>query len=618
MPLAIFTLAIGATVSLNNRSEEVGAKAATGDYVINFWNPSNLSDTSTSDLVNLAYVNEYSNSAISSVSSVTRTYQKRKGGIGIGSSKSPSGGFTLKLPTQVTSVNVYATNWTGTETPSLAVAGQTAKTIDIQNSTIDTSTNIDNLTPYHFSFSATDTIQFSSSGERLVIYQIVMSGSTGSISIANPTERVKLSNSLVLTPTLFGTGTLEASVTDESVASISVSSTQITINALKIGATQLTATYGGSQAQVNLIVYEPTLTIDKPSASVKPQKQVSITATPVDFIPTTFSWVKTDPNSLLTLTDANTATATFLAGELLGVVQATVEASDGSITKIASVTITIAETPDVYTITSATTTYNGNPTIANLNVDKSNTELDDISLTDINTFRLGATATGDSSVNTKLLFGGNESTPGSARFTLPAGLIATSVKLTGITRATDTATPIPTLSINGSLKYTYNASVTEITAKVYSNSLLIASANKRLWVGAIEITAKSINDAAIDFGTYMLTKTDAECSNLSVLTATWNDLVNTYSGADQAIKTIIQSTSVNNEGNDLEKAMGRYEFIRAKYGYSNFILGGTSPVVQRDFSDKSNSNLAIITLISMIGLSSIAGYYFLNKKKRLD
>ncbi len=276
----------------------------------------------------------------------------------------------------------------------------------------------------------------------------------------------------------------------------------------------------------------------------------------------------------------------------------------------------------IYTITSNTTTYNGSPTIANLNIAKSDSSLDAITLGELNTFRVGATASGDTSVNTKMLFGGGETVPGSALFNLPAGLIATSVKLSGITRSTDTSSPAPTLSINGVLKYAYNASVTEITTKVYSNSLLIASANARLWVGSIEITAKSETNAALDYGAYFLSTTSDVCvsdgsTNSANLATSWNALESIYSNADLSVRNLVKAADADEGGNDLEKAIARYTYIAQKYDYEDFMgLGIVAGANQFHASNDFRNNIMIIVVVSLIGISVLVSYRIVYKRKK--
>ncbi len=361
------------------------------------------------------------------------------------------------------------------------------------------------------------------------------------------------------------------------------------------------------------VILEPNISLDKESVRLLPEEQTQVTATANNFTATTFNWSKTDPSGVITLTNTTNSTVTITATTILGSATLTIEASDGTITKQQSITVIVSETAEgTYTIVSNTTTFNASPTIANLTITKTDSELENISLSNLNNFRVGATASGDSSVNVKMLFGGGETAPGSATFVLPAGLVATSVKLSGITRSTDATTPSPTLSINGVVKYTHSASVTEFTTKVYSNSVTISSAIKRVWVGSIELTVKTTNNAALDFGSYLLSKTDLECQNGNVTTATWSDLNTIYTNSDQDVKNVIKFANVNNEGNDLEKALGRYQVIRTIYGYTDFI-GGSSSSLGTSITTKYNE-MGLIMIISILGLTSLVGYYFFRKK----
>ena len=99
----------------------------------------------------------------------------------------------------------------------------------------------------------------------------------------------------------------------------------------------------------------------------------------------------------------------------------------------------------------------------------------------------------------------------------------------------------------------YNASVTEITTKVYSNSLLIASANARLWVGSIEITAKSETNAALDYGAYFLSTTSDVCvsdgsTNSANLATSWNALESIYSNADLSVRNLVKAADADEGG----------------------------------------------------------------------
>ncbi len=166
-------MVVGAGTSLAQKLP-LTVEAASGEYVIDFWNPSKLNDGANSTLINKAYVNGKSSKTLSDVTNISTVYQERKGGIGFGSSKSPAGSFTLSLPTTVSKAHVYATNWTGTETPTLSVGGAASQTVSLSHGTLEENTVIDDLTPYEFDFSATNSVKFSSASKRLVILQIVL------------------------------------------------------------------------------------------------------------------------------------------------------------------------------------------------------------------------------------------------------------------------------------------------------------------------------------------------------------------------------------------------------------------------------------------------------------
>lgn len=289
--------------------------------------------------------------------------------------------------------------------------------------------------------------------------------------------------------------------------------------------------------------------------------------------------------------------------------------STEDVSKTTTLTVSVVEQAEgTYGISSSATTYNANPAIGDLNIEKSNPLLGDIVLSDTNQFRLFSGVAG--LTTHKMSFGGGQDTTGTATFTLPSGLVATSVTLTGISRGNDINTPVPTLSINGVLKYTYSASETSLTTKVYSNSLVIASGNKRIWVEEIEIVAKSAVNAALDYGTYFLGETDDECASLNVTSATWNGLKAVYEHADVAVQNVVKSADADQGGNDLEKAIARYTFIAAKYGYNDFLSLGIVPGAnQLDVNNSLDFNISVIVLVSVLGVSFLLGYYLLNKKK---
>lgn len=353
---------------------------------------------------------------------------------------------------------------------------------------------------------------------------------------------------------------------------------------------------------------EPELLLDKSSVKLLPNQQTSLTATASNFIPTTYSWTKDDPSSVLVLDNITSATVTITSTSNLGSATLIVEASDGTTSKQQSIIVSVSEIPEgKYTISSNSTNYTNPMTISQFNIVKELPDLDNLSISDISDIRAGA------SPNTShIAIGGSSTVGGSFKLTLPEGLYAVSIKFTGLVVDVDKT---PTLAINNGVSFKYASGMTEATLYPYSNTLTITTSPSRIWVSAIEIEAKTAGNAAIDFGTNFLTITDAECLLANVQSGTWTKIQTSYAGMDADVKAIIESSTINNSGNDLEKALGRYEFICAKYGYNDFISGTTSPQGNL-FTNKTNEG-GLIIIISLLSITSLGTYYYLRKKRSL-
>ena len=431
---------------------------------------------------------------------------------------------------------------------------------------------------------------------------------TGTISVTSTSERVLNGNSLVITPTLGGTGALNATIEDPSIASLSITSTNVTVNTLMIGTTNITLSYGGSSVNVQLEVFEPSINLNFTSLSLLPETSGTVTATPTDFIPSNYNWSKEDPSGVITLSNITSPTVTVTATANLGSATLIVEASDGTTSKQQSILVSVSEiTEGKYTISSNSTSYTNPMTISQFNIAKEIPDLDNLTISDISNIRAGA------SPNTShISIGGSSTVGGSFKLTLPEGLYATSIKFTGL--VVDSG-KTPTLGINNGVSFKYASGMTEATLYSYSNTLTITTSPSRIWVSAIEIEAKTAGNAAIDFGTNFLAITDAECLLANVQSSTWTKIQTSYVGMDADVKSIIESSTINNSGNDLEKALGRYEFICAKYGYTDFISGTTSPQGNL-FTNKTNEG-GLIIIVSLLSITSLGVYYYLRKKRSL-
>lgn len=122
-----------------------------------------------------------------------------------------------------------------------------------------------------------------------------------------------------------------------------------------------------------------------------------------------------------------------------------------------------------------------------------------------------------------------------------------------------------------------------------------------------------IDHNANSFAYYFSLKTNATCSgydgesdNTAALTAYWADLEEIYDLVED--KTVLANADADESGNDVEKAMARYDYVTGKYGLTNFITGRT-PVAfapsHNTFVAEEN-NMSIIVVLS-IAIASIAG-----------
>lgn len=434
---------------------------------------------------------------------------------------------------------------------------------------------------------------------------------TGTISIENAEQRVRKGETLNITPTLGGIGTLSATIEDESIATVSTNETKVMINALEVGTTTITISYGGTFVNITLEVFDPYLVLNHESLTLKPQQEATIVANSVEFQPISYTWSKTDANNSIIITSENTNTVTVFATDFLGTAVIHLEATDGTITKTINLTVIVREIAEgTYTISTNSLEYKNPMDVSLLTIAKSNVELENLTFSNINNTRLNA-GPNDSKTIT---IGGNAYEGGEFTLTLPEGLVATDITFNGI--IVDNGKK-PILKINEKLNFKYSGKTSE-TLKPYANTMTISTlGTSRIWVSSIEIVAKTSENAALDFGTYFLGATSAECASLNVLSTTWNNIKDVYNSADVTVQAFIKASAIDNEGNDLEKALGRYQYIVAKYEYDDFINGESSAQEGKRVNEMSNNNISAIVVISTIGLSAILGYYFINKKKSL-
>lgn len=101
----------------------------------------------------------------------------------------------------------------------------------------------------------------------------------------------------------------------------------------------------------------------------------------------------------------------------------------------------------------------------------------------------------------------------------------------------------------------------------------------------------------------------------------WNNIKTTY--FDNVIKGVdletIRNEVANSNGTNLQKALAKYDYIISKYGdkqYQNYLERNISIGKANIFGITSNSNLPLISILSLMGIGSILGVTFLLKKKK--
>lgn len=132
----------------------------------------------------------------------------------------------------------------------------------------------------------------------------------------------------------------------------------------------------------------------------------------------------------------------------------------------------------------------------------------------------------------------------------------------------------------------------------------------------------AVDDDAVAYGTSFLSATASGCSTASsaTLSGVWADLESSYNALSSDAKAYLTSLTPNASGNDAEHAVARYIHIITKYGEATFVDFmnldiQAAPTASNILDINSNDFLPLISVIGIIGLTVIIGYYYHNKKK---
>ena len=165
------------------------------------------------------------------------------------------------------------------------------------------------------------------------------------------------------------------------------------------------------------------------------------------------------------------------------------------------------------------------------------------------------------------------------------------------------------------------------------NSIYLAEVRVQYEPTTIDSTAVSFAESILNSVQCDATgATPPSSSSWSTLVSLWNDGV-TISATGKQILLDAEATEINNPSTDKEKiqaAMAKYDYIIAKYGnledgeghkiYEDFIGRNPSPLsnyVTPYFGDNNNgkSTSIIITVISVLSLTALGGFFFIKKRK---
>ena len=107
------------------------------------------------------------------------------------------------------------------------------------------------------------------------------------------------------------------------------------------------------------------------------------------------------------------------------------------------------------------------------------------------------------------------------------------------------------------------------------------------------------------------TGTTAPTFNIS-----WDELSSEYSSLLADYQTSIKGATGNQTGTDIEKAVARYDYVVAKYGYNNFINRSILSANQINILNNKGNNLVILTVIlSSASVVSLCSLFVFKKKK---
>lgn len=196
-------------------------------------------------------------------------------------------------------------------------------------------------------------------------------------------------------------------------------------------------------------------------------------------------------------------------------------------------------------------------------------------------------------------------------FDIPNGDSRTEISLYGSTNSAGSAADELAAAI-----VTWEANVTTVTL-----AGPLSSFNGNYQVQLAEGTSFEVDGVATFARKFLATEL---CDNgvTEPDTALWAELKTTFDTLDAEEQAVLREATGNEQGNVVEQAMRRYDYIIEKYGagrYENFIAREITPannVVDNFFGSNDNLTIILVVTITLVSLSILIGFrFYLNKRK---
>ena len=137
-------------------------------------------------------------------------------------------------------------------------------------------------------------------------------------------------------------------------------------------------------------------------------------------------------------------------------------------------------------------------------------------------------------------------------------------------------------------------------------------------ISAIEVFYYDSNSFATEF---LANITCTGQGGTTFSNSTWNTMSSKYDGLFSADKNLLKTALADVNGNNVSKAMARYDYIVSKYegAFANFIGRNISPIQSNFVIDNQQSySLIVILIISSSLVTTFVGLWFLQKNKKKE